>query len=49
MVMLLPQAVVPATVASLFAWSISSGILGGNLIWIILIIISKYWVCREEL
>ncbi|KAL5520137.1 hypothetical protein ACEPAG_1797 [Sanghuangporus baumii] len=42
MVMLLPQAIVPAAVASLFAWSISSNILGGNLIWIVLIIIGKY-------
>ncbi|KAL5524633.1 hypothetical protein ACEPAF_9773 [Sanghuangporus sanghuang] len=39
MVMLLPQAVIPAAVASLFAWSISSNILGGNLIWIVLIVI----------
>ncbi|KAI5122776.1 hypothetical protein M0805_000120 [Coniferiporia weirii] len=36
MAIVLPQAFAPAFVTSLFAYSISSGILGGNLIWIVL-------------
>jgi len=34
----LPQAIAPAFVTSLFAFSIESGIAGGNLIWIILFV-----------
>ena len=36
MAIILPQAIAPAFVTSLFAFSIQSGIAGGNLIWIIL-------------
>ena len=36
MAITLPQAIAPAFVTSLFAFSIQSGIAGGNLTWIIL-------------
>ncbi|THH11149.1 hypothetical protein EW145_g841 [Phellinidium pouzarii] len=36
MAIVLPEAVAPAFVTSMFAYSVSSGILGGNLIWIIM-------------
>lgn len=41
MAIVLPQAIAPAFVTSLFAWSITSHILGGYLIWIILFGIGK--------
>lgn len=36
-----PQAIAPAFVTSLFAYSLKSNIAGGNLVWIILLAISE--------
>ncbi|KAH8114502.1 MFS general substrate transporter [Phellopilus nigrolimitatus] len=40
MAIVLPQTIAPAFVTSVFAFSVSSNILGGNLIWIVLLCIS---------
>jgi hypothetical protein len=42
MAIILPQAIAPAFVTSLFAFSIQSGIAGGNLTWIILFAFSTF-------
>lgn len=45
MSIILPQAIAPATGTALFAFSIqNSDIMGGHLIWAILLIISKSYV-----
>lgn len=41
MAIVLPQAIAPAFVTSTYAFSITSDILGGNLIWVALIAISE--------
>ena len=49
MAIVLPQAIAPAFVTSTYAFSISSNILNGNLIWIILLVISASFLLGPPL
>lgn len=44
MAIVLPQAIAPAFVTSLFAISVQTGFAGGNLIWIFLFVLSTFYL-----